>query len=143
MQTQSPKITWNTSFATTLSIQYPVDNFSTYSQPRDGSTFAQSQSGIEDSWIIGTDYYLEVDIRWIPITDTGSATGWDGATSWRGFLEWARAKNAFRFYPDKDSGTFYTSFLLEPALAGAELEIDGTRRIRLVMRNATTAYLGY
>lgn len=140
-----PKIEWGTSFANTLNVGYPVDNFSTWSEPRQGSQWVQSYSGLEDSWIIGYDYYLSVDIRWIPTSDTTSpvATGWDGATGWRGFLEWSQAKNQFRYYPDQSLGTFYLSYLVEPFEGGPSLEPDGTKRITLVMRNADSAYEGY
>lgn len=140
-----PKITWGTSFANTLSIGYPVDNWSSWSEPRQGSVWVQSMSGDEDSWIIGTDYYLQVDVRWIPTANTTSpvATGWDGTTGFRAFLEWAKAKNVFRWYPDKDSASYVASYLVDPMNGGPTVEPDGTKRITLVIRNATTAYDGY
>lgn len=140
-----PQIKWGTSYSNTLDIGYPVDNFATWPESRAGSVWKQARSGLEDSWIVGTDYYLQVDVRWIPIVATTNpvATGWDGSTGWRGFLEWAQAKNKFRWFPNKDEATYYESYLVEPMKGGPSLEPDGTKRITLIMRNNTNAYTGY
>ena len=141
-----PKITWGASFANTLNFGYPLDNFASYSKPRQGSEWVQATSGAEDAWVVGRDYYLQGLARWIPTTDsTGpTATGWDGSTGFRAFLEWAQDKNAFRWFPDKNSGTYITSYLFEP-LADIAItpEADGTRQVNLVMRNSGSAYDGY
>lgn len=145
MSLRIPKITWGDSFANTLSIGYPVDNFSTWTEPRQGSVWVQSLSGLEDSWIIGYDAYLQVEVRWIPTSTTASpvATGWDGSTGWTGFLQNVQAKNPFRWFPNKDEATYYTSYLVEPMEGGPTLEMDGTKRLLLVMRSSTEAYTGY
>ncbi len=77
-----PKITWGTSFANTLNIGYPLDNWASYSSAFDGSQFLQVESGTEDAWVINTNYILEGDIRWIPTDNSTNPTrtGWDGAT---------------------------------------------------------------
>jgi hypothetical protein len=105
----------------------------------------QAQSGIEDSWRIGTDYYLSVTLRWMPNTDTATplATGWDGATGVRAFIESAQDKNVFRWYPDKNTGTYIHSYLVEPMTGGPTTEIDGTKTITILMRNSGSAYDGY
>lgn len=141
--TKLPKITWGTSFTNTLDMKYPLDDWRAYSEARQGSEFIQTESGIEDAWIIGEDFVLEGSIRWIPTTGSVSQSGWDGATGWRAFLSWARAKNEFRFYPDKDSGTYYTSYLVEPVNGSHELEMDGTRTVHIKIRNASGSYDGY
>jgi hypothetical protein len=139
-----PAITWGTSFTNTLTIQYPVDNWSAYSVPREGSDWVVSLSGLESAWIVGYDYYLACDIRWIPTATANGITGWDGSTGWDAFLRWAQAKHQFRWIPDATTmGTFVTSYLVEPLGGGVQLEVDGTKSVRLVMRNATTAYTGY
>ena len=140
-----PKITWGASFANTVNFAYPVDNWSSYSQPREGSMVTQAQSGVEDSWRIGTDYYLSVELKWMPNTDTTTplATGWDGATGVRAFVEYAQDKNVCRWYPDKTSGTYIHSYLVEPMTGGPTTEIDGTKTLRIVMRNSGSAYDGY
>lgn len=140
-----PKILWGTSFANTLSFGYPLDSVVAGDEPRAGSSFDQAPSGVEDAWIVGTDYVLAAEARYIPQADTASpvATGWDGATGVRAFLAWARDKNVVRFYPDKDGGTFIDSYLVEPMTGQGALEEDGTKRVAFKLRNASTAYDGY
>ena len=140
-----PKITWGTSFANTLNVGYPLDNVSCGSDQREGSEVKQGASGIEDSWVIGIDYVLVGDIRWIPQVDTTTplATGWDGTAKVREFLEWARQKNQFRFFPDATSGTYILSYLVEPMKGQPTPEVDGTRRLTITIRNTSTPYDGY
>jgi hypothetical protein len=139
------KILWGAGFANTLSVGYRLDNATSGSEPRAGSVFVQSPSGIEDSWIVGTDYVLQCEARWIPQTDTASplATGWDGASGGRAFLEWARAKNIIRFYPDATGATSIDSYLFEPMQGLPTPEADGQRRLAFKIRNATTPYDGW
>lgn len=140
-----PKITWGTGYANTLDIGYPIDNWIASSRAFSESTFVQIESGEEDAWIINTEYYLEGDIRFIPGTNRSNPTrtGWDGSIGFNAFLLWARDKNIFRFYPNKDTGTYIESYLVEPTTTAPTIEPDGTRTIRLYIRNATTPYDGY
>lgn len=141
-----PKILWGAGLANTLYFGYALDNVVAESEPRSGSEQIQAPSGVEDAWTVGTDYVLTFDARWIPQADTVTpqATGWDGATGFRAFLEWARDKNAFSFYPDATAGTVIAScYLAEPMKAAAASESDGTRRLTLKIRNASTAFDGY
>lgn len=140
-----PKITWGASFANTLNVGWLLDNAKAGDEPRAGSAFDQSPSGIEDAWITGFDYTLECELRWIPQTDTASplATGWDGATGVRAFLQWARQKNQFRFYPDATSGTFVLSYLADPMQSYGDVETNGQRRVALKIRQSTTSWDGY
>lgn len=139
------KITWGTSFANTLTIAY-VDDPVAYPEPRGGSEWAMSPSGVEDAWMVGDDEFLAFVAGWIPTTDTTDpvATGWDGATGWAAFLAWARDKNVFRFFPDADSATYQTAYLAEPMRGPPELEDDGTRRLSILLRSSDgTAFTGY
>lgn len=140
-----PKITWGAAFANTLNVGYWLDNVKAGDTPRAGSVQDQAPSGVEDAWTVGTDYVLECELRWIPQVDTASplATGWDGATGVRAFLQWARDKNQLRFFPDASSGTFLTCYLAEPMSGSPDPDADGSRRLKLVMRNSTTAWDGY
>jgi hypothetical protein len=140
-----PKITWSGSYAATLNVGYPLDNWAAYSNAFEGSQFVQVESGTEDAWIINTEYVLEGDIRWIPTTNgvNPTQTGWDGVNGVRAFLEYGRAKNTFRWYPNKDEGTYIESYLVEPLNGAHGLEPDGTRTIRIKIRNSTTDYSGY
>lgn len=135
------KIQWNNN---TLFMEYALDNSISYSTTIDGSEAIRIENGTEYSWIPNTNYIMEGDVRWIPTTSTATQTGWDGGTGWRAFLEYARAKNKFIYYYNaKDDSTGIESYLVEPLNGQHELEIDGTRRIRLVIRNTTTPYTGY
>lgn len=139
-----PKITWGTSYANTLNFGYPLDSATSYSEHREGSVWDMFVSGVEDAWLWGIDYFLEGDFRWIPASSTSDpvATGWDGSTGVRAFLEWARQKNSFRFFPDKNSGTYLDCYLMEPMQGPPSLEDDGSRRLHLKIRSAT-AFDGY
>jgi len=143
----TPRITWGTSFANQLDIGYPLDNAIAYPKPRDGSEFVQSPTGVEDSWLQGMEYYLEGDLRWLPtsnITSPVTATGWDGSTGWRAFLEWVWEKNQFRWIPNKSSpSTYILSYWVSPIFGGYELEVSGDRRMRMVIRNSSSPYTGY
>lgn len=145
-RSKCPKITWGASFANTLNIGYPLDTVKAGSDPRAGSAFDQSPSGVEDSWIVGTDYTLTGDVRWIPQANTSTplATGWDTATTgFRLFLEWARAKNVLRWYPDVAVNSYIACYLVDPMKGPPDSEADGTRKLTLVLRNATAAFDGY
>ena len=144
-----PKITWGASFANTLNIGWPLDNPSAHSEPGPGSEQARVGATV-DAWITGTHEVLEGDIRWIPGSNGTTpgglpVTGWDGGTGVKAFLEWARNGNAFRFYPDKDAGTYHTCYLLGPVDGGPGAEQDGTRRIRIRILDDGTqgAFTGY
>lgn len=144
---KTPKITWGASFANTLNIGHPLDNPVAYPDTREGSEVVVTPAGGRDAWTTGTDEFLEADFRWIPGVDTTDplATGWDGATGWAAFLDWVRDMNAFRFYPDKDGGTYYTCYLVEPLKGPPGSESDGTRRLHMkIVDNGTQgAFTGY
>lgn len=139
-----PKIVWN---GNTITFGTPLLNPIAYSKPRDGSKWVTSPSGAEDAYILGTDQLLQGVVPWIPRNDAARpkpATGWNGATGWRAFLEWARQKNTFTFYPDAAGATTYTCYLLNPITDPPELEVDLTRRITLLLRTSDdTPFDGY
>lgn len=144
-QIRSPKVTWGTSYANTITVQWTLDNYLAYSAPRDGYKSRQAMSGIEDALWIGTDYMLEGDIRYIPTVTNGSATGWDGTTGFRAFIEWGQLKNSFRWFPDNASGTYIDSYLVEPS-GKPDVRTEPTdlsRTLRIVIRNPTTPYDAY
>lgn len=130
------KIEWN---GNTINIPYALDNLTAYTTAIDNSEYVRTENGEESSWTPSTNFVLEGDVRWIPTTSTVTQTGWDGATGWRAFLEYARAKNKFNFYLDA-YGPSIESYLVEPLDGEHTLELDGTRRIRLVIRNNKTSY---
>lgn len=128
----NPKITWGTSYGSTLLFAWPLDNVVAYSEPRKGAAYAVAASGARDAWLPGTDYVLAGDVRWIPKGSGTNPHGWDGSTGWRAFLEWARAMNAFRFYPDSGVATYYDCYLRAPLEGEPRIEqATGERSFRL------------
>lgn len=143
-------VAWGAAFANVLRLGYPFDNLVSGEEPRDGYETAVAPSGVEDAWDTGVHYVLEGDARWIPMVDTAVpvATGWDGATGVRAFLRWAAMqRNPVRLYEDYATylaaGAYVECYVVEPARALAELETDGTRRIRLKFRTAAAPFTGY
>lgn len=139
-----PKIKWGAGFSNVLSFEYRMDNIVSYSASDASSQFALLQNGTEYSWIPSTSYVLEGDVRWIRDVDFSFVNGWRTTAGWLSFLDYSRNKIPFQFYPDQTNDSIYiTSYLVEPINATHDLEIDGTRRIRLVIRNGNTPYEGY
>ena len=147
-----PAILWDTGFAKTWDIAYPLDFANHGSEPRTGSERGTGPSGVEDAWIVGTEEILEGEIRAIPISDVtetngNAATGWDGASGVKAALEWLLDANIGRFAPDKGSpGTFVPFYLVQPTRAMADREINdpNRRRLRIVLRSSDgTAFTGF
>lgn len=130
------KIAWGATFANTLNGGYPLDNVRVGPQPREGSEWNEAPSGERDAWYLGTNYYLEGDVGWVPGVDTTDpvATGWDGATGWQEFLIWAWKLNTFRFYPDRvgASATYFPCQIVAPmSFEDVTTEDDGTMSLRI------------
>lgn len=141
-----PRITWGASFVNTLTFGYPLDTPVAGPLPREGSEWVQLASGVEDASLAGHDETLSGDVRWVPTesTVTPAATGWDGVAGWAAFLQWARAKNVFRFYPNTAVESYYPCYLVEPMTALPTPERDGRRRFTLVLRTSDgDAFEGY
>jgi hypothetical protein len=80
-----------------------VDRAIAYSEPRDGSDFAMTASGVEDAWTLGTDEFFEADLRQIPREDALTpyrTVGWNGAGGLQAAFKWARDKNILLVHPD-------------------------------------------
>jgi hypothetical protein len=131
---KTPKITWGTSFAKTLTFPGPAD----YPQPSTepiGAT-AESRSGIRDFWSERDDFPFSVVARYIPtIADVSAVNAFSTSDGWQDFIAWALKANQFKFYPDKDAGTYYTCYLLTREEAR---DTGGARyRVKLNMRSTT------
>lgn len=131
-----PRIAWGAGFTNSLVFGWPLDEAKAYSLPRPPYEVEVSPGGVETAWLTAHNQMLDGVVRWIPGVDTGGVTGWDGATGWRAFLEWARAKNQFRFIPNQAVlGTFFLATLHAPLEeSGVENEDDFTRRFRISIR---------
>jgi hypothetical protein len=154
-KTAIPAITWDGALNTDniIEFMYPLDDWRVYSRAIEGSEFLQIESGQEDAWIVNTEYVLEGSVKFIVSSTTGSrkmrigsgsnVKGWDDNKGWDEFLQYAREKNTFRFYPESGSAYYITSFLFSPIEDAPSLEPDGTRTIQLGIRNTSQSYDGY
>ena len=138
-----PKITWGAAFANTITFAYALDGAVVGALLRDGSEVVQLVSGVEDASVAGFDQTLTGDVRWLLGETAGGITGWDGTTGWAAFLEWAWAKQSFRYYPDATAGTYYSCYWAGEA-ALPTLEPNGRRRVTLTIRTADgSRFVGY
>src|SRR6266581_4043883 len=132
---------WGSNFENALAIGYPLFDVVTDREERDGSEHIQSPAGVEDSWIVGRDYVMDVEARWIPDGPNTSPvqTQLSGPVSWQDFLDCARDANSFRFVPDATVPNFYVDnvYLVEPRQGFGTLSPDIKRNVRLKLRNAT------
>lgn len=156
------RILWGATYQNALDLGYPLDGAIAGSTPREGSEWAQGNSGAEDAWITAHDQWLQGDVRWIPRDDTiipegRRHSGWNGTTGWRAFLEWARAKNVVRFYPDArnlvtlprmsadgsgDGIADGWSKFLNPT-ATADFSIDAAQSAQKIVLTSSTPGAGY
>jgi hypothetical protein len=101
-------IQWGPNQENVLSLGYPLGSVMPDREPRIGSDYLQGISGVEDAWIQGYDYVVSVEARFLPPTPSlygaqapvAVQSPLAGAANVRGFLDWAREKNTFTFYPD-------------------------------------------
>jgi hypothetical protein len=142
-----PKITWGTSFASTITFGYPLDSAVSWTEPSEGSVIRRLTNGVMDAWIEGHEARLRAEVRWIPSTATTTpvaATGWDDVNGWCDFLEWAREGHIFRFYPNSSTGSYISSQLVGPEDAPSLEDTDGTRKFTMELRSTDgSLYTGY
>lgn len=135
------RILWGPTFENELRIGFPLYDFVSDREERDGSEHVQSPAGVEDSWITGRDYVLDAEVRFIPDGPNTSPvqTQLSGANSWQAFLDYARDANALRFIPDETALDFYIDnvYLVEPRKGFGGLGPDIRRKARIKLRNAT------
>lgn len=125
-----PALIWGASYANTFEADYPIDNATTWPDPREGSDHQRVSSGEEDAWITGWNQYLEGDWRWL------DASAWDGATGFEAALQWLWEGNVGRLAPDKDTPGTYFEVYLDQWPGKPDIGEDGTRRLRLRFREA-------
>lgn len=145
MATRVSSFLWGLNYENVTSFGYPLFSIVTDRVPRAGSEWRQGVSGVEDSWLLGFDYQLSCEARWLPLTPNfygaaapnplQSAVG--GADSVQAFLDWARAKNTFRFVPDIATPLFYVDgcYLADPLSGGRDITAQLDFAQQLVIRN--------
>ena len=131
-----------------------LDEVVTYEEPRDGSSWAQSGSGIEDAWIQGTDYRMDATVQWVPKWERDSpvpVSGW-GTTLERvgvncgvaAMLTAGRSKIPLTFYYDRlaPSSLFGTdAYLVDPMRGAPTLHPNGDRTFALTLRSPTAPFI--
>src|SRR5260370_14506582 len=151
MPSQVSSILWGTNFENVLNRGYPLQTVITDREPRSGTDYVQGISGLEDAWVTGFDYTLDVEARFLPVTPNfyGAAavnplkSQVSGALGVQGFLDWASAKNTFRFVPDYTVPSFYVDgcYLMDPKTRGRGISprLDFTQKLKF--RNPTMDFL--
>ena len=137
-----------------LTLLDVLDNLVTYTEPREGSAWAQSGSGVEDAWIQGTDYRLDATVQWVPKAERdtpASVSGWGNPLERIGvncgvqaMLRAGRNKETLTFYylrtaPSTDYGT--NAYLVDPMRGAPTLHPNGDRTFTLSLRSASTPFL--
>lgn len=152
MASKVSSILWGTNYENVLSFGYPLYSVVTDRVPRAGSEWVQGIGAAEDSWITGYDFVLSCMVQWLPVTPNfygaqapnPTQSPVSGPTGVQGFLDWARAKNPFRFVPDVTLPLFYVDncYLVEPSLTGGRgisASLDFTHQ--LAIRNPSLDFL--
>src|SRR6266568_3006962 len=134
-------ILWGSSLENQLDIGFSLFDIISDREERDGSEHVQSPAGAEDSWIVGRDFILDAEVRFIPDGPGTSPiqTQLSGANSWQAFLDYARDANPLRFVPDVTAPGFYIDnvYLVEPRKGFGGPGADLRRKFRIKLRNAT------
>lgn len=142
-----PQITWGASFANTLVFAQPLDNATCYSRDTVEAQRVAARNFESDGFAYGSRGILTGMVRRIPRVDTGSVTGWEGATGWDAFLAWARDAQPFRWYPDivGNPSLYWTCYFADDEdPEGHDEEITRHRTLTLTMRQADDAWFeGY
>lgn len=150
MPSRVSSIYWGSLFQNTLNLGYPLSHVLTDREPRPGAQFTQSVTGVEDAWWPGADYTMEAEARFLP-----ALPNFDGAAApnplqsavsspagVEAFLDYARAKNPFRFVPDITTPLFWIDgcYLADPMKGGRSISarLDFNQKIKL--RNPTTDF---
>jgi len=130
------RLLWGPTFENQLILGDPLFDLVTDREARQGSEWIQGTSGIEDAWIIGRDYILTGQARFLPDA-SGTVSPISGGTGWQAFLDWARDKNTFRFVPDQTLPQFYLDgcYLVEPLTGFGSLGSDLRRIVPFKFRN--------
>jgi hypothetical protein len=108
---KTSKIEWGASFANTWTFFGAPDN--PLAVPVGVGALHISDARNVDYWDVRDDGHFSCDAVAIPRDTGGGVTGYSTAsTGVYQALKWMAKGNIFRFYPDKDVGTYYTMVLI-------------------------------
>lgn len=138
-----PLILWGAGYLNTLRLGRPIYSAVSGREAREGSEWVETTSGVRDSWIVGRDYVMDFEARWIPDGGDGSSvTPWSGPTGWQAFLDWARDSNTFRLVPDDAYPAAYVDscYLADPLRGAGAIDALVRRTMTLRVQNATVDF---
>jgi hypothetical protein len=130
----------------------PLDRALAFAKRAPGSMQAKGADAASLAlWHLGTDDVLTGLARWIPL-DTGTdrygttSTGWhgtDGTDGWRSFLEHARERKRFTFYPDRDNDAVSYECIWEGEVSRPEPEGNRAYQQPFAIRSLSGPFEGY
>lgn len=132
------QIKWGAGLAKTLVFQFPLFSVVTDRRERSGSEHVVSPGGVRDAWIVGRDYVMDCEARFL-LDASGTYTPVSGADSWQDFLDWCRNAGSFRFIPDVNTPAIFIDpcYLDEPMKDFGTLGRDLKRVVKLRLSNPT------
>lgn len=97
-----PKIIYN---ATTLTFSLPPVMQSVEEERQAVRHDSVSSSGVRQSIVERVDYFLTLQMDWVPLDADLAA--------WAAFIDFAILGNSFDYYPDADDALTFSTYLLE------------------------------
>jgi len=144
MASKVSQILWGPTLENVLSFGYPLRSLLTDREPRQEFSTVQASTGaVEDAWSAGFDYVMECEATFLPITPNAYGSQAPnptqspivGALGVQDFLDYARAKNRFRFVPDVAFPQVYVDgcYLADPLRGGRGLtsSLDYVQKLKL------------
>ncbi len=152
MASRVSQILWGPSLENVLAFGYPLRTLVTDREPRqDFATVQAAAGGAEDGWATGFDYTMECEATFVPLTPNayGSQAPYPsqspivGALGVQDFLDYARAKNTFRFVPDVTLPQVYIDgcYLADPIRGGRTITSSLEYAQQLKLRNPSVDFL--
>src|SRR5919109_5529632 len=152
MASKVSQILWGPTLENALSFGYPLRSLVTDREPRQEFTTVQAAAGgAEDGWATGFDYVMECEATFVPLTPNayGSQAPYAtqspivGALGVQDFLDYARAKNTFRFVPDVTLPQVYVDgcYLADPFRGGRTITSTLEYAQKLKLRNPSVDFL--
>ena len=135
------RIKWGPASSNTITFEHPIFDVVTDRPSREGSEWAVSPGGTRDAWIVGKDYTMACEIRFLRDAST-TYTKVSGAAGWQDFLDYARAQNSFTFIANVASTAIAITgcYLDEPKRGFGEVDPLQRRTFQLQISNPTYCF---